>query len=147
MDLDVAVTTLRAKLDDTDKEKFEEDSILEDEIKEAVKELDTDYTIDNVPEEEEYLVIKKALINSLRLLAIKYSEGLDISSSEIQVDRTTRVKRLLDLASNLEEDYDKRINDPNFREIKVENLDRYIARYNATTNEIEDSDDELLGDE
>jgi hypothetical protein len=129
MDISVAVITLRAKLNDLDKVKFPEDSTLETEIKEVVKELDSEYTVETVPEEKEYLVIKKALINSLRLLAIKYSEGLDISSSEIDVDRTTRVKRVLDLASNIEEDYNKIVNDPSFREIKVNDLDRYVARY------------------
>ena len=47
----------------------------------------------------------------------------------------------MSLADKLEEEYEAKINSPDFREIEVSEADRYVARYNMDTDEVK----ELLG--
>jgi len=136
MDLEEAVSRLRFKLDDV-KEEDEEtklsDEALENEIKDAVVEYNSDYeTAEDVEENEEYLVIKLALISCLRILATRYAQKMDVSSGDINVEMTTRAKRLMNLASQFQEEYNNIINDPKNKEIEIGTLDRYVARRDET---------------
>lgn len=124
------VERLRLKLSDREKTKFQLDSQLESEIIEAMHKFNSDYTLETVPENEEYLILKLAQISCYYVLATREAKNYKISVDGLSIAKSERVKNYLDLAKMVEDDYDEIVNSPSYAEVSVENMKRYSVEVN-----------------
>jgi len=130
MNLQEAVSILRIRLGDENKTKFTDDTFLELELKDAMHKHNREYTIETVPEDEEYLIVKLAQISCLYTLASREAKNYSISVDGISIAKSERVKNYLSLANSLEKEYDSIINDPDYQTIEVQNMKRYSPMVN-----------------
>ena len=130
MNLQEAVSVLRIRLGDENKTKFTDDTFLELELKDAMHKHNREYTIETVPEDEEYLIVKLAQISCLYTLASREAKNYSISVDGISIAKSERVKNYLSLANSLEKEYDSIINDPDYQTIEVQNMKRYSPMVN-----------------
>lgn len=130
MNLQEAVSILRIRLGDENKTKFTDDTFLELELKDAMHKHNREYTLETVPEDEEYLIIKLAQISCLYTLASREAKNYSISVDGISIAKSERVKNYLSLANSLEKEYDSIINDPDYQTIEVQNMKRYSPMVN-----------------
>lgn len=130
MNLQEAVSILRIRLGDENKTKFTDDTFLELELKDAMHKHNREYTLETVPEDEEYLIVKLAQISCLYTLASREAKNYSISVDGISIAKSERVKNYLSLANSLEKEYDSIINDPDYQTIEVQNMKRYSPMVN-----------------
>jgi hypothetical protein len=130
MNLQEAVSILRIRLGDENKTKFTDDTFLELELKDAMHKHNREYTLETVPEDEEYLIVKLAQISCLYTLASREAKNYSISVDGISIAKSERVKNYLSLANSLEKEYDSIINDPDYQTIEVHNMKRYSPMVN-----------------
>lgn len=124
------VSRLRFKIGDTDSTKFQDNTDLEQVIKEAMNEHNKDYTLDTVPENEEYLILKLAQISCYYTLASREAKNYKINVDGISIAKAERVKNYMSLAQALEKEYREIINSPDYAEIEVGNMKRYSVEVN-----------------
>lgn len=130
MNLREAVSILRIRLGDETKVKFPSDDYLEQEIKTAMHKHNRDYTIDTIPEEEEYLILKLAQISCYYTLASREAKNYKISVDGISIAKSERVRNYLSLAEGLEGEYRDIINSPDYHMIEVSSMKRYSPLVN-----------------
>ena len=130
MNLREAVSILRIRLGDETKVKFSSDDYLEQEIKTAMHKHNRDYTIDTIPEEEEYLILKLAQISCYYTLASREAKNYKISVDGISIAKSERVRNYLSLAEGLEGEYRDIINSPDYHMIEVNSVKRYSPLVN-----------------
>ena len=105
-DIGNLVQRLRLKLDDPSSEMLSIE-FLENEIFEAIsRHTQGEYTIETLPVPEEFLVLKLALINCFRTLAIREAQRSHLKIDTIEIDRMQATQNFYMLVRQLQESYD-----------------------------------------
>lgn len=126
MNLEEMRERLRSRLGDSSLSTEEIDF----ELKNAVFRHNPDWTVETLPENEEYLVLKLAQISCLYTLASREAKNYRIGVDGVSIDKAQRVRNYLAIAENLEKEYQSIINSEDYAKIEVENFKRYSARLN-----------------
>lgn len=121
------IELLRMRINDREGDAFTDEE-LEAEILFAMNKYDKDLTVETVPENIEYLILKLAQISAYYTLASNEAKHYKISVDGVSVSKADRVKNYLALAQGLEKEYNDIINSPNHAEVEIGNMKRYSNR-------------------
>lgn len=135
MNLEEMVSRLRIKIGDETGTKLPDDEYLAQEITDAMYKHNPDYTIETVPEKEEYLILKLAQIGCFYTLASKEAKNYKISVDGISIAKSERVTNYLRLADGLAKEYEGIVNSPDYQTIEVQETSRYSVRVNRMVGE------------
>lgn len=155
MTVQEAIEQVRNRIDDTDyneyppeviddikaKSKYQHDNTslkftdlqLLSEINFAVNAFNSDYTLDTLPQDKEFIVITRAVISCLRALATREARNYKISVDGISIAKADRVTNYLKIAEELEEGLTGILEGDGFAEIEVKDAKRYNVRSNKLT--------------
>lgn len=156
MTVEEAIIQVRDRIDDTDytdyppevdvtdiraKSKYQHESTslkytdlqLLSEITFAVNAFNSDYSLETLPTDKEFIVITRAVISCLRALATREARNYKISVDGISIAKSDRVTNYLAIADALEKNLDEVMNGAEFAEVEVKDAKRYNVRSNRLT--------------
>lgn len=130
-DLDVSDIEAKSKYQKESTSLKYTDSQLLSELNFAVNTYNSDYTLDNIPESKEFIVVTRAVISCLRALATREARNYKISVDGISIAKSDRVTNYLNIAQALEDSLNETLESPEFAEIEVSDTRRYNVRTNS----------------
>lgn len=110
--------------------KFTDSEILA-EIIYGISSYNTDYTIETLPEDKEFIAVTRAVISCLRALAMREARNYKISVDGISISKDIRVTNYLKIADQLEKSLNDTLTSGGFAEIEVKDTKRYNVRTNT----------------
>lgn len=126
------ISRLRGKVNDSSEVSFTDEELTA-EINEAIIRFNPSYTIDTLPEADEYLVVKLAASQTAFAMASKYASKFALNVEGLSINKAKVFDNWMRLGKTLFDSYSADMQEKGFT-IEVDDMARYCVSRNMAVN-------------